>query len=798
MNVLPDKNKGVIKRVVVEHYVKLIFFFVLSFVLVAVNFWFEETESRRNALQEQVFEGFGDLSEEVLVPSNGILRFASSEDGDSPDIVTTWVDEDEKAYVFDFRGGNLWGNFEYSDALVNLWMDERVVLIPDRARFSLSFNGGRVLLSVFDGDVYLGFVDGDMVTDRAVTPYEPEFINVFLVPVDSQVVVPISRVDMGLKGVFHSKLAKEFRYAAISNEVRNSAWVVTNLLLDDRAAEILRQRVSTTISGRFLNGDGLLGGVWKWFSDNLTFIEGKRVMRDYENIFLDLERSIAAANKADTFVLDVAFENFVAGVQGLDDEARDDSYFKETLMEYFDSLILFGPEDGRHAVFLRLLESGLLGLSDSEMNEYLWREIYRASVLGDEVVKTALDRYYTGLKASMARVVAEDEVFGRQYLLFQNQLLDNLFLRDPLFFKDNAPSFYRLKYFELKSDFEERLLALFVDPVVSNELRQSMIDMKIRTLKLLKNFFFQEKISISDAREVFRIQFLEIDDLLSESVVGGNQAIVNLFEVEMADIDDFWGYLNSPRYHSRSFGETHNERYIEYLSERDTILSIIGIKEDITGVPQQEVELEDIAQEVEERFRREAQVSVVTVGEVESVDQRFVAVDGVIGGYAFRSSYDRDQDVLRDVIIYNNLVISGEGVSLGTRVVKIDGLLSLMISTFTDAVSGEPEVIVDPTVQEDTFAQRAARIYITDRLNALGFEATIENVSLSNRMSLTYRVDSVVFAERPEFSYSFDFVVAGEKVSNVTVESPSGGGARVFEGEMSLEDLPALSLNLAR
>lgn len=767
----PKKEEPVMKSesggLILGNLVKIIVFSLIGAVAVAGNYFLESGLVSPGEIQIDVFSSF-DYVEDNLIPERGIVRFA--DEGQYGFLNSAIVDSVfGNEYVFNMASAKLWGNFTISNAKVN-FVAERVVIIPDHAAFNLEFDGDRIKLSVYDGDVYIGFLEDGIVIDEYVDPYSSMFVNKLLVPRDTQVEIPLKKITSKLQSLLYLKLVKEFKYSAIASSERASEWTEENLSKDVKYIELMRQeKISEIIFDGLSTGDSMIDNFIYWAEENLTFVPDKKYRIIFDHLFASLEDAIFYANEGDDISSAISFDEFSDGISGLSMDMLGSEDFLNRYDSYINELSIFGPESNQYLVLIKLLEKKLMtGRDKYEVTGAIWHDVYEGFDSGTFEAEEALNQYYSYLDSVALGGEKPDMDFYKDYITFQNQLFDNLFLRSSVFYRDG--------YFAMKNVLEQEYLKLFDG---DEELAQELISNKIDFLKRLMKFFFDEEIEVSEAKQILSRLVEEIDELMP--VDGANVAVIELFETRLEDIGDFWGYLNSPEYHiSKTYGLNHQDRYETYLEEKDRIWDFINIQEEVLGEVVVEVTVEDVMAAIEAVFLENEEISEVEVDELASSDERYVVVRGVIGGYPFDAVYDRDKELLSEVYTYNEPV--------SDRAVKLDNLLSLLQERFANLTELD---LGDEELTLESVAERAARLYIAELIAGYGFEILMDDVSVVDELNAIYRIEEVSKQDSNDVIVTFDFVMNGEKVINLYLEVK--GEPVVLDGEYTLEELSGVA-----
>ena len=506
-----------------------------------------------------------------------------------------------------------------------------------------------------------------------------------------------------------------------------------------------------------------------WAEENLTFVPEKKYEIVFSHLFEFLDDAIFYANEGDEIASNSSWDEFNGYLVSLPVSVSGSDDFFNRYDSYIDVFEVFSPTDSQYFVLEKLLEKKLLSGRDVyEVLDVFWLDVYEGLNSGSVAGEEALNKYY-GYLDNFVIGDRSDLEFYKDYITYQNQLFDNLFLRYSVFYRDG--------YFAMKNVLEQELLAVFED---DEELSQELISNKIDFLKRLKKFFLDGEIDVAEAKQILSRLVEEVDELMPLDDL--DVAVIELFETRLDDIGDFWGYLSSPEYHiSKTYGATHEERYESYLEEKDKIWDFINIQEDVLGETIAEVTVADVVAEIEAAFFTNTDISEVGVGEVLAVDERYINVQGVVGGYPFDAVYDRDKGFLNDVYTYNELV--------SDRPVKIDNLLVLLQERFADLAEvdfGEEEEFTIESV-----AERAARLFIAELIAGYGFVVEMDDVSVVDELNAIYRVEEIYKDENEDVVMTFDFVMNGEKAINLFLVVE--GDPFVLDGEYTLEELASVA-----
>jgi len=559
----------------------------ISAAVVFGNFMLEGKFVNGEIAKTDVLSGF-DYEEDNIVPNNGIIRFAepSFEDGGSEsglsqmDVLSAGNNE----YIFKFNGGKFWGNFSFSNARVNILVGDSVVIIPDKAVFSAEFVGNEVKIGTYDGDVYLGFLGGEMKLDKYTDQYGAVFMNRFVVPRDSQATIYLDKVDKRLAGLLYSRMFTEFKRSSIPDEVKKSEFVKNNKGKDKNYLEELEQKflLNKRFQGNAVS-DGRLADFVYWAEENLTFMPEKKEGMIFDHLFAYLDQAIfyadeGNAEKVQEFLGEFSEYRGIIPESISSSEKYMDEYY-ERINSYIDELSIFNPNDRQYDVYKFLLDQKFNdGVDQIDVTNRFWLDIYKAMNVAPGRVKSAVENYYKYLNkivGAESLIKSSAPEFYKIYVSYQDQLFENLFFRYSMFYQD--------VYFAIKTVLEQEILSLYDQGQLRTELSQDFISRKIDFIRRLMNLFFDQNMDVQAAKDIVSRLIEEINDLMPPEST--KVAVIALFESQLNNLGDFWGYLNSAEYNSsKAYGLTHRDRYAVYLKDRDKIWSFANVTDAVLGV----------------------------------------------------------------------------------------------------------------------------------------------------------------------------------------------------------------------
>lgn len=724
--------------------VRAVFFALICAGILAGSYFLERDNVviEEVALGEAIFDG-----SEMKLPDNG---YVATDNAEISDILK--LDEaNGNEYVFALNNGRIWGNFSDSVSRMNVKIGEKIVVIPLFSDFDLSYSDGVLDLSIFGGSTYVGFLADGVVQSGYMNEYDSGFGNVLLVPAGVKVEIPLSKVDERVFKLLQSKLSKEFGYSFIPESFYNDGFVKKNLSKGIKFSEALKELKR----GKFSDGASAVFSSFDQIGKKIAVFESKKNAYDAK----ELNGYIYSALSAKTLEeIDNALNEFKLSCG----ELCNAEFFEKWLVDLF----VFEPGDTEFKVFAFIVDQSR-GFFDNPFLLSLLTASYGREMDAADQAGRGYEAIYSEIE-KMFETFKDDNLY-RKFLSYYNQILQNFILK--------YPELYDLKYFEMKSALEKELFSTYYGGQLKDEQKQEFVSEKIAFLKRLKKFFFDGKIDLADARVVTRFLIESIDDYMPSKT--SQNAVVGLFENELDDVGDFWGYINNAEYSkSPLYGQTHKERYEVYLKERDQLVTIIDVQKDIFGGDVVDsVTTADVMKDVETIFWNISAMDV-EVGEITDAHDRFIKVAAVLNGYVFNAEYDRENNSVRNVYAY--------GEELTGSSVKLDLLAEFLAKELSDIVS---EAEVKEGAESETNAQKIVKTLIAKKVSDNGFNAGMNDVDVLDPVNAVYRLNEVE-SQGANIKVSFDYSANDEIVRNVFVFK--GGDGVSLTGEFPLADLKGI------
>lgn len=731
--------------------IKAAVYFVLAAGLVFGNFFLEGYFAMIQVVEpDQDFQI--NYLEGTEIPNNGILRF---EDGENVDF--DLISSSGSDYVFELKSGRVWGDFVISDAKVNILVDD-LLFVVDHAVFDLKFVDGKVELTTFDGDVYMGFLAENVNVDQYFDQFSDIYMNVLIVPRDTDLKLTVSKISDKYRGLLPDKLMKVVDvYSAISASSREDAWVMQNQIMDSQFLEEVKQEVRTEFSKLADAGTSVVGEAIFWAEEQLVFLDNKKEDVVLKHQFSYLNEAIKFAGEGDKTKSQEALNEFdgYLAQSGLET----DQGFSEQMASYVAKLSIFSKSDLEYMVYEHFLIKGRDLLS---LNKY-WHEIYSSMTLGGEFARESLSEYSQYFELVKDGLRTDDKF--NEYLFFQNLLFDNLLLRSATFYRDSV--------FVIKKTFEDEIMAILEDGQYKQEIKQSFISRKIDFLRRAWVFLKSDEIELADTQAIYIRLLDEVASLMSDEGEV-DTAVYDLFRQELESIENYWGYLRDSEYNnSPLYGVGHEERYNAYLRDREIIPNIDSIFGESLDVEQS---AGDVKNEVK-KLMIDAGLENIDLGKIDDIGQRFIDLSAKIEGYEFEAIYDRYNNSLNDIFAYEK--------SVSDRPVRFANLLALMEAQFADFDLDE-----EPALTVESHAERVARNFIKEKIEVYGFVLDIESVKTVRDEESVFRVSETYLEGYQNVIVTFDFVSSEEHLINLYLIVK--GKPVLLEGPYTLDELSDL------
>lgn len=696
------------------------------------------------------------------VPS---FSYFNSESRDIKEVLTQISSQNTDEYIFEMSNGRIFGNFMNSTSKVNVRVADKVVIIPDYSMVEINYDAVEEILYLanFGGNTYVGFLPETVDVDGYIDEYDGMLNNVLMVPAGMRTRIYLNRADDRLKTVLSSKLAKEFAYGPIPYESEKSVDLFDRKNFDEATKynETLKSHQRDIFKVLADQNYGAASKTYDVLSKALTVFSQKRNSQYVSKLEGALYESLTIN---DSQKMKDKLLEFKVLIEDSSNYGVKQDFYVEFLKEVTSALLCFDSSDSEYNVLTFIVDE-----SKPTLDKVDFADLIVATVSHDihsgKNIENSYRRAYGGVERLISGV--DDTVKYKKVLTFYNEYFDNLI--------SQFPQLYKLEYFNMKGNIEKALFELYYAGQAREEMKQTFVSEKITMLKNLKDFFFDEKIAIEDARKVMSYLVQSINDYMPAKT--SKNAVVALFESELKDIGNFWGYINNVEYAKSSlYGTTHAERFKVYLAEKSQVTNILDVQRDILGSDVIVAETPaDVQAEVERVLIASGATSVV-VEEMDDVQKRYVNVAASLGGYEFNGEYDRDYGYLRNVYAYGQLISESN--------VKVDALASLLSKTLSSVVSTTGldvkkavprDASEEASIIAETNAQKIAKTIIAKQVIEAGFNATMEDVDILDPTIALYRINGVSLTTNSNMKVSFDYLANDSIAKNIYIQVGSEG-----------------------
>ncbi|MFA4891261.1 MAG: hypothetical protein WC604_02835 [Candidatus Gracilibacteria bacterium] len=735
--------------------VRAVFFAAFCGVVLIGNYFWEQATSEYNAayLDEVQFTG-----DKVYLPWNGYIV---GNEGEVKDYVSLEIENDDD-YVFTLNEGRIWGNFGTLGSRVNLQVGGKIVIIPSFSDVDISYDGSKVSVSTHRGNTYVGFLPDELTQFKYMDEHDEIFANVLLIPQGMQAVISLDKTGDRLKPLLSSKLAKEFSYDYISDEKYDDEFVKENLEKGVEFTEALKEFYRGDFGEVYDSFHGVSSSAFDWLSKNLVVFDEKKERYAVEELNQYIYEALLADDVAERNDALGAFENLKKNLS----EKFFDGWFKK--------LVVFSSSDPEFEV-LKFLVDKAEGTMDKLRLLSLRFGMYNGDFYVGTDAKNAFGSTYEAVENLFG--FTNDIVLYRKVLSFCNQIFDGFFM--------SFADLYQQKYFDMKDRLEKELFGLYEKGWMKGEMKQSFVNEKIGFLKQLRDFFFDEKVGIEDARKIMSYLIESIDYYMP--VETSRAAVIDLFEEELDDIGNYWGYINSVEYSkSALYGSTHKERYEVYLAEREQITGILDVQKDILGANVVgSAKISDVTKEIGDAFK-EIGATDVYIEEFDDAQKRFIKVAAVLDGYSFDAEYDRDYGYVKNVYAYGELLTESN--------VKLKSLGDFLTKKLSDVVEEAAIASGDAgdTGTKETNAQKIAKTIVVKDIVQAGFSASMNDIDILDPVNAVYRLNDVAVGGTTDVKVSFNYHANDGNVENVFVLK--NGEGTTITGVFPLSELKDIVL----
>lgn len=553
----------------------------------------------------------------------------------------------------------------------------------------------------------------------------PALLNSVLVTEGNQLSVALSKIQTKLEKLLYSKLVKEFQYGPVSAEsLSQNTWLQSQYAKDRDRREFMLKRVVSAIKDRGLAVSDP-DSVFMFVMDSLrhvralmTFDSSRQHLRVADELFVHLDDAIFYFATSQQEKGSVRMQLFRTKLQEISGDEVLLSLVSDGLWDRFHSYGVFIPQDGPLFRVRSELRSVLLSLNSvnykisyvraSELIRSYLFDIYQALQFDSSMTRDLLTTYFSSFHAIFTSYSADITKYPN-VLAEENQLLTQLYLKDPIFYKDG--------YFQSKFDLEAQWLGLLPEGRDKDEENQTLVASKINLMKKLRFFFFAEKIPVNDASSVL---FRLLSDI-SNAVYQTDTAVAQYFKDNLDAQEDFWQYVNSTDFsESKIYGSTHKERFTAFLKNKKDVAEIDTLQSGLLGTiplnaPDSKATLDDIQKSFDA-----VGVKSLTISPLLDKDQVQIFIESAeYNGIPFSGIYDRDRNLISDVKVYNETIL--------TASIPLDKLKSIFqVKPQQDAsFSAAP---ASSAKANELRVEKVAKLFLLKKLQELTFSLDVSQI----------------------------------------------------------------------
>lgn len=459
-------------------------------------------------------------------------------------------------------------------------------------------------------------------------------LNALSVPTSYRMKVPSSKVSELLGRLRLAKLSKEFPLYTLADgdlsEETLGVLASVQAAYDARSVAFLSQVQAESDFGPSLTGfGGTVHSAYSSFRDALTVLPTAKA-------------NLVNLRKEDALVY--AMTNFLYGDPGLAQNWLTDwqnaTHRKLELQNLYSSLFSVLPGDALYpvksatAVLLYPQEDALLGLRRQygQIESLLDRA---SQVEAQQAYQDYQKQFEAALNVGDFDELASLPDISREYTLLE------LMLR-------NHSIFYSVESTQLLKDLETKILALAGSSQDVDEELQTFVQSKLRFLDKLFSFVTEKKLAIKTATELANELIFDANTYMSK--VTTQVAVSDYFKTQLAADQLSVQFINSPEFYTyASFAEglSAYKAKVSALDELNAYIQNIrsGQQEDATVSA-------DIAQEQVKDALSSHAVQYSGVSSLGDTANRLFQIQGArTAGYAFEAKYDRESQILYDVVV---------------------------------------------------------------------------------------------------------------------------------------------------
>ncbi len=694
--------------------------------------------------------------------------------------------------------GEAWINAAGSTHSLVVYVPQGAMATSDNNAFNVVSRDGELNIFAAKNPVRTALFlpkSSDVSTSTSFSPDDVHPLNSILVTEGNQLDVLLSKIQPKLEKLLYSKLVKEFRYQPLTDaEIKKNLWFQFNYQLDAHYRDTALAQLIAMVKDRgVMNPDpsnplSIFYSSYHSFRNTLTLDQKVRQQNTMTHALSYLDDSIYFFSVSQTGAAKERMDYFMSIVASY---SKDGDFVREiddALWDRFQRFSLLVPQDGSLyalktdliSTLLRLNQSGYHISFDraSRLTQSSLYDVYSAlnfdAVVTNQLLKEHIDRM-----SQLFALYSADISKSPQVLAEENQLLSQLYLRSPLFYKES--------YFSQKFAIESKWLAILPDGVDKQEENQTLIAAKIDLMKKLRSYFFADKLELADARAVM---FLLLSNITAVTDSSSDVAAVQLFRNAVKLQQSFWKFLNSSEFADSSVhGQTNKDRFVAFSKNAESQKEIDTLQNGLLGASS--VSVEESRQTLLDVQKTFAKIGVkkLVVGPLLDKDQKQVVITSAeYQGIPFSAIYDRDSTLISDVKVYNDIVLSSsiplsqlKNIFKPNKANDTSSTLALAddVGSIGSALTGS---------FNEGAVEKVAKLFIVKKFTDLGFTLTLDSVSTVNYQTKLFQLKSVTLPfDKNPIILSFSLDLKSNNVSKISLFVL--GSAHVVPGEFPIDDL---------
>ena len=595
---------------------------------------------------------------------------------------------------------------------------------------------------------------------------EGEDLNALLIPTGYKMKIPGSKVTETLARLRLTKLSKEFQIFAFENgELPEDVQILvenSESAYKDSSLAYLNQVQKNSDFGPSLTGvGGIINGGLQFFENILTVLPNA-------DLRLEEDERDSALTYALTNLLygdSVAGQTWVSVWQSFPQDP-------EEVKGLYRSLSFVLPGEELYPVKAAAAEVLYPEQAPLTTLRRQFQEIESLLAAGYQVeAQGAYQDYQARFEEALHSGDLDEEAMlddiSREYVLLELLLRSN-------------SVFYSTDAVKLLSDLEEAILSLAGSDQDLDEERQAFVQSKIRFLQNLFAYVMERKISLETATDLANELLSEAESTLAS--ITSKVAVRDYFETKLEEFDLSIAFMNSPEFYSYDSFDIgladyrSKEANLEDLNEYIQSLRVGEDDETVT------ISLEDATAEVEETLHDNS-IQFATVESLGDSSYRLFEIAGArTGGIAFEANYDRETQILYDVVVGEVRFSTGLSLEMAKQVIE---------GTVSDAEVVEDEELATAVEDDETPTESLAISRVEAALEAADLEVSDFAVTLVDLEENLFTLEGSFDKGKLLVSGTYDLDTG--LVSEIVWESE---GQSYTAEDTSLVDLETVSLKL--